>query len=481
MLRNFLYDLLENNAVSNRKKFFFDIFLAVVIVVSIIFIFLENEKGGFSGYLGVLDTVITIFFILEFIARFYICSNFSQDKKEKGVWYAIKQKIKWFFKFNTLIDFLAILPAIKFLRIFRTLRFLRLFRLFKVFRLINSFKEVDRILTIVKGMKEESRIFLIFFGFTSIFILIISFALYIAESKHPDSQLNTFRDAIWYAIKIIGFGNDTPKTSIGRIFASILLLTNMAIFGFFISIIVNKIRNIMSSVTSGKMGRVKLKNHIVMCGYTKSSQDVIKALLKDKSNINNIVLVTKKQLTVDISGVIYVNGDYTDVKTILSLNIKEAKYAIVFAEPKEHDTNKDVDLRTIITIFHIEKEAPHVHTIAEINEDENADIIIEKINGDEILYKESIDSQIISSCISHKYISNMFYEILGASEKGRIAETNLKEIKLANSTPAKQVKFYFVEQDATFLGYIDQENKSHLSPKNDTILLEDYRLFYLTN
>ncbi len=138
-----------------------------------------------------------------------------------------------------------------------------------------------------------------------------------------------------------------------------------------------------------------------------------------------------------------------------------------------------MDLRTVMTVFHIEKEASNVHTIAEINDAQNADIIIDKMEGDEILYKEMIDSRIISNCISHKYISNMFYEMLGTAKSERLQETSLTEIKMENNTLVKKIKYYFIEKDATFLGFIDEKNKSHLSPKNDVQIKESYRLIYI--
>lgn len=476
-----LYDLLENDELNNGKKFLFDIFLAIIILISIVFIFLENEKGDLPPILDILDKGITLFFIVEFLLRFYVSSDFRKDIKEQNIGYAVFQKIKWFFQLTTLIDFLAIIPSIKFFRVFRTLRFLRLFRILKAYRSIKTFRELDKIFTILKGMKEESRIFYVFFSFTVFFMIIISFALYISESGEPDSEFNNFKDSIWYSIKVIGFGDDTPKTIAGKVFAGLLLLINMAVFGFFVSIILNKIQNIMDAVTSGKIGKIKLENHIVICGYTKSSQNVIEDLLKDKSNINNIVLISQKEIEDDINGVIYVNADFTELKSLIDVNIDKANFAIVFAESKEHDSIRDVDLRTVLTIFHIEKINPEVHTIAEINDEENAEIIKDKIQGDEILYKEKIDSRIILNCIKHKNISPMIYELFGESNKERLAETTLEQLKLKTPISVKEIKSRFIEEDSTFLGFIDNENQSFLSPKNDISIENSFRLIYIKN
>ena len=476
-----LYDLLENDELNNGKKFLFDIFLAIIILTSIVFIFLENEKGELTPVLDITDKGITFFFIVEFLLRFYVSSNFRKDVKEQNLRYAVMQKIKWFFQLTTLIDFLSIIPSIKFFRVFRTLRFLRLFRILKAYRSIKTFRELDKIFTILKGMKEESRIFYVFFSFTVFFMIIISFALYISESGEPDSEFNNFKDSIWYSIQVIGFGDNTPKTIAGKVFAGLLLLINMAVFGFFVSIILNKIQNIMDAVTSGKIGKIKLENHIVLCGYTKSSQNVIEELLKDKSNINNIVLISQKKIEDDLNGVIYVNADFTELKSLTDVNIDKAKFAIVFAESKEHDSSRDIDLRTVITIYHIETINPEVHTIAEINDEENAEIIKDKIQGDEILYKEKIDSRIILNCIKHKNISPMIYELFGESNKERLAESNLEQLKLNPPVSVKEVKSFFNNQDATFLGFINDKNESFLSPKNDINVENSHRLIYIKN
>ena len=476
-----LYDLLENDELNNGKKFLFDIFLAIIILTSIVFIFLENEKGELTPVLDITDKGITFFFIVEFLLRFYVSSNFRKDVKEQNLRYAVMQKIKWFFQLTTLIDFLSIIPSIKFFRVFRTLRFLRLFRILKAYRSIKTFRELDKIFTILKGMKEESRIFYVFFSFTVFFMIIISFALYISESGEPDSEFNNFKDSIWYSIQVIGFGDNTPITIAGKVFAGLLLLINMAVFGFFVSIILNKIQNIMDAVTSGKIGKIKLENHIVLCGYTKSSQNVIEDLLKDKSNINNIVLISQKKIEDDLNGVIYVNADFTELKSLTDVNIDKAKFAIVFAESKEHDSSRDIDLRTVITIYHIETINPEVHTIAEINDEENAEIIKDKIQGDEILYKEKIDSRIILNCIKHKNISPMIYELFGESNKERLAESNLEQLKLNPPVSVKEVKSFFNNQDATFLGFINDKNESFLSPKNDINVENSHRLIYIKN
>ena len=44
-MKKWLYDILENDQLNDGKKFLFDIFLAVIIILSIVPIFIENSEG----------------------------------------------------------------------------------------------------------------------------------------------------------------------------------------------------------------------------------------------------------------------------------------------------------------------------------------------------------------------------------------------------------------------------------------------------
>ncbi len=134
-----------------------------------------------------------------------------------------------------------------------------------------------------------------------------------------------------------------------------------------------------------------------------------------------------------------------------------------------------VYLRTVLTIFHIEKINPNVHTIAEIFEEENAEIIKDKIKGDEILYKEKVDAMMISN-ITHKNLTPMIYELLNHKNGQHFSETTLENLGMPDNTLVKTLKLYFLENDKTFLGIIDENNQSILSPKNDMLVNNTMRL-----
>ncbi len=477
-LKRILRDLLENSTVVKGYKLFFDITLALLILLSIVLVILDLYWGDLPYALQVIDQVLIDIFIVEFILRFYIASDFRDDTKKKGLFYAIKQKFLWFIKPTSIIDFLAILPNISFFRVFRSFRLLRLCRLFRLGRANKSIRELDKLTIILRGMGQERRMLVVFSSISFVAILLIGFLLFIFESP-VNTNFSSFKDSLWYTIKTVGFGEDTPKTLYGHILVAVLLLVNMGIVSFFISIIVTKIQSVMQAIASGQLGKVKLQDHIVICGYTMSSIRVIEELLKESKNHNRILLVTEKELDDKIEGVIYLRGDFTSLEVLDNANVASCKYAVVFAEGRTNDSARDIDLRTVLTIFHIEKIDPNIHTIAEIMNKSNAEIIKEKIHGDEILFKEKIDADIITNCIYHKNLSQMIYDLLDLEHKQRIYETTLKELEIQEAISIRELKKLLIDFDYYLLGIIDHEGNSRLSPNNQMLVEQDMRIIYI--
>ncbi|WP_103865715.1 ion transporter [Aquimarina sp. I32.4] len=474
-IKSFLYYWLSSD--KNPRRYLVDLFITLVIFTSILLLCIESIKGELSYKLTIIDHCVIIIFIIEYLARFYICSHFRKDCKEKGIFYAINQKARWMLRWSSIFDFLAILPAVHYFKTFRMLKYLRLLRVIRLFKAFRIIRDMHKLVIILRGMREENRVFSIFFVATAVLLLATTFGLYISENPSGSQTFSSYTDSLVYALKTVELMDDTPTTNTGKILSGLLLFSNMAIFGFFVSITINKIKLVMDTLTSGKIQKLNLTDHTVLCGYTKSSQNVIEDLLKDRRNHNNVVLITTKPIE-DISGVIYVNADYTEYQSLEKVNIAKAKNAIVFAESREHDTNKDIDLRTVMTVFHIEKMAPQVHTIAEINDEQNAEIIQDKINGDEIIYKELIDARIIGSCIKNPNISNLFYALF--ENKGDcIQNTTLANLNITTSVNVKKLKHLFIEQDKTFLGVIDTQKKAYLSPPNTMIITSNHQLIYI--
>jgi len=77
--------------------------------------------------------------------------------------------------------------------------------------------------------------------FTAAGIIVIgSVVMYLVESPHPDSQINSMLDAVWWTVATsttVGYGDIIPVTETGKIIAIFYMFFGIGILGLFISVL----------------------------------------------------------------------------------------------------------------------------------------------------------------------------------------------------------------------------------------------------
>ena len=71
-------------------------------------------------------------------------------------------------------------------------------------------------------------------------IIIGSFVIYSVESQHPDSQINSMLDAVWWTVATVttvGYGDIVPVTDTGKIVAIIYMFFGIGVLAIFLSVL----------------------------------------------------------------------------------------------------------------------------------------------------------------------------------------------------------------------------------------------------
>ena len=71
-------------------------------------------------------------------------------------------------------------------------------------------------------------------------IVIGSFLIFFVESQHPDSQINSMLDAIWWTVATVttvGYGDIVPVTDTGRIVAIFYMFFGIGVLAIFLSVL----------------------------------------------------------------------------------------------------------------------------------------------------------------------------------------------------------------------------------------------------
>jgi len=197
----------------------FDILLLWMIILSVSIVVLESVSSIRETYHDIFvstEWFFTIVFTLEYMLRIY----------------SSPRPLKYITSFYGFVDLLAILPTFLGLvfdqyTFLLTIRTLRLFRMFRVFKLARYVKEAA---ILVKALQLSKHKIIVFFGAVLTLVLILGSLLYLIEGE--ENGFTSIPQSVYWAIVTIttvGYGDIAPATLLGKILASVAMLTGFSI------------------------------------------------------------------------------------------------------------------------------------------------------------------------------------------------------------------------------------------------------------
>lgn len=241
-LKSKLYEIIFEADTPAGKAF--DVFLLIIIVISIVAVSLESVTGiqlRYGRELYLLEWTITFFFTIEYILRIWV----------------IKKPSKYIFSFYGIIDLLAILPS--FIGIFFhgaqgliIIRGIRLLRMFRLFKLTRYTREAESLLKAMRASRTKISVFL----FTVLTVVIIIGALmYLVEGEK--NGFTSIPKGIYWAIvtlTTVGYGDIAPATNLGQFIASLVMILGYGIIA------------VPTGIVTAEMTRARLSKTITTQG-----------------------------------------------------------------------------------------------------------------------------------------------------------------------------------------------------------------------
>ncbi|MBC3362498.1 ion transporter [Pseudomonas sp. SWRI154] len=224
--------IFQTDTVAGRR---FDSALLLIILASLVIVMLDSIDSVHKNYATLLAAIewgFTFIFIVEYGLRLY-CSP---------------KPLRYAFSFYGLVDLLAIVPGIlalyysdaQYLLIVRIIRMLRIFR---VLKLSPYLKQANYLLAALRGSKQKIIVFLVS---VSTLVTVFGTLMYVIEG--PEHGFTSIPKGIYWAIvtlTTVGFGDIVPKTPLGQVVSSLVMITGYSIIAVPTGIFTAELANAM--------------------------------------------------------------------------------------------------------------------------------------------------------------------------------------------------------------------------------------------
>ena len=203
--------IFEADTAAGRR---FDLWLIALILLSVLVVMADSVQSlhnHFSMGFSVLEWCFTIFFTLEYIARL-TCHP---------------QPLRYATSFFGIVDLVSVLPT--YLALFipevHALIDVRVLRLLRVFRVLKLAAYVSEYQSLLGALSASRRKILVFLSAVLMVVLVLGTVMYVVEG--PANGYTNIPTSVYWAIPTmttVGFGDITPKTDLGRLISSVVML-----------------------------------------------------------------------------------------------------------------------------------------------------------------------------------------------------------------------------------------------------------------
>jgi len=220
-----------------------------------------------------------------------------------------------------------------------------------------------------------------------------------------NSQFGAIGDAIWWVLvtmTTVGYGDKVPMTTGGRIIGIIIMFSGVAIVSIFTATISTIF--VTRKLKEGKgLEEIKFKNHLIICGWNFTGEQLLTILQRRKSDSIPIVLINQlsEEAIADIINhfsmlkVQFVRGDFTQETILKRANVSLANSVIILSDTSMALGTKS-DEKTILATLSIKAINPKIKVYAHII-DRDSLSHIRKAQVDDVLISDAYSGYLLAS------------------------------------------------------------------------------------
>lgn len=341
----------------------------------------------------------------------------------------------------------------------------------------------SRIKKILRVLRKE-RFFLVA-SITIIVILSCSIGIYLFEHDIKDSSIQSLWDGVWWAfvtISTVGYGDKIPLSNAGKIVGLGLMISGIGLLSLVTATIASVF--VEQKIKEGKgLETIKERNHIVICGWNKYTEDVLE-WLNTYGNEENPSIVLVNELPVDDIDALklkhekcnlrFIRGNHTYEDALTRANIKRAKFVILMADLSGPHSKDRADERTILSALTIKSLAPKTKIVAELLDGDNKPYL-KRANVDEIIIIGEHVASLLASAVSHPGLPKVFSRILSIDDNNKLCRVEIPG-QFVGKTFQELSEFFKEKRDSILIGLLKEKKSMKLEDmlSDDTSIIETF-------
>jgi len=327
---------------------------------------------------------------------------------------------------------------------------------------MKKFSTIKQVLRILKGNQ--------IFQMTVAILIVINVTaaiVYFFEHRSNAEQYKNYGDALWWSIvtvATVGYGDIVPKTELGRIFASLTILSGVILISLFTATI-SSVFVARKIKESQGLQDIDFTQHTLICGWNAQVEDVLRIFDRYQVKQMQVVLVNEappEKIEAVINAfqnieIKFVRGDFSRETILNRANVKFAADAIVVP-----DTGSlGADEKTLLSILTMKSLNPKLKVCAHILNKENRQHI-KRANADEVVVSDQHTAFFLANNILYPGAAQVASEMLDYERGNDVHRIAVPEIFIGKTFGELFIDFKR-SKNWTILGLVNEEETVNLS------------------